>query len=93
LRVTADRPALLVVLDNHYPAWHAWVGDEGVPIFRANHAFRAIPVRAGEHTVSFHYEPEQLSQGAHISLGVMLLLLGTIVAGAWRDARDRRGAA
>ena len=87
LRVNADRPALLVVLDNWYPAWQAAIDGEPVEILRANYAFRAVPVPAGEHTVTFRYVPTDLRTGAIISAVVLLLLLGVAITGIVRDAR------
>jgi hypothetical protein len=89
LRVVADRPALLVVLDNHYPAWRASVDGREVPIRRANHAFRAITVPAGEHTVTFRYEPAALRTGAVVSLATLAVLLGVITAGFLARRRSR----
>jgi hypothetical protein len=82
LRVTADRPGLLIVLDNWYPAWQARVNGEPVPVLRANHTFRAIPVAAGEQLVSLEYSPAALRTGALISVLVLALLLAVIVATA-----------
>jgi hypothetical protein len=88
LRVAADRPALLVVLDNYYPAWRADIGGRDVPVLRANHTFRAIPVPAGEYTVTFRYTPDALRAGGAISLVVLTLLLVVIIAGHVRGGRD-----
>jgi hypothetical protein len=87
LRVVADRPAMLVVLDSWYPAWQALVDGREVPVRRANYAFRAIAVPAGEHTVRFRYSPDQLRTGALISLSILALLLVVALSG-WR-ARQR----
>jgi hypothetical protein len=87
LRVAPDRPALLVVLDNWFPAWRAKVNGELTPIYRANHTFRAIAVPPGEHTVTFEYAPVALRTGALISLLVLALLLAVIVLDAWRGRR------
>jgi hypothetical protein len=81
LRVAPDRPALLVVLDNHYPAWEATVNGRLTPIYRANHTFRAIAVPPGNHTVEFRYTPTALRTGALISLAVLALLLAVVTAG------------
>jgi hypothetical protein len=89
LRVAADRPAMLVVLDNYFPAWKAYVDGREVPVHRANHTFRAIAVPAGEHTVTFRYDPAELRTGAGMSLIVLSLLLAVILVSAWRD-RPRR---
>jgi hypothetical protein len=92
LNVTATAPALLMVLDNWYPAWEAEVNGQATPIHRANHTFRAIAVPAGQSTVTLRYTPSALQAGAGISLAVMLLLLGVIAAGVLlerrRPARD-----
>jgi hypothetical protein len=81
LRVVADRPGLLVVLDNHYPAWRAAINGHATTIYRANHTFRAVAVPAGEHTVSFHYAPQALRTGVITSLLVLTALLGIVLAG------------
>jgi uncharacterized membrane protein YfhO len=70
------------VLDNWYPAWQARVNGEPVPVLRANHTFRAIPVAAGEQLVSLEYSPAALRTGALISVLVLALLLAVIVATA-----------
>jgi hypothetical protein len=89
LRVAPDRPAMLVVLDNYFPAWKAFVDGREVPIHRANHTFRAIAVPAGDHTVTFRYDPAELRTGAGISLIVLSLLLAVILVSAWRDRPPR----
>jgi hypothetical protein len=89
LRVVPDRPAMLVVLDNYFPAWKAMVDGREVPVHRANHTFRAIAVPAGEHTVTFRYDPAELRTGAVISIIVLTLLLAVILVGSWRERRQR----
>ena len=92
LRVAPDRPALLVVLDNYYPAWRATVDDREVPIWRANETFRAIAVPAGEHSITFKYGTDQLRRGAYISLIVLVLLGAVVIVSAVRE-RTRTKAA
>lgn len=89
LRVAPDRAAMLVVLDNWFPAWKAFVDGREVPVHRANYTFRAIAVPAGEHTVTFSYEPTELRSGAAISLVLLGLLLAAVLFGAWRERRPR----
>jgi hypothetical protein len=89
LRVTTDRPALLVVSDNYYPAWQADVDGTSVPILRANHTFRAVPVPQGTHEVRFLYSGGTLRAPAIASAGILGLLL---LVGLWslRPARKSR---
>ena len=89
LQVSADRPAVLVLADNWFPAWKARVGNEEVPVLRANHSLRAVPISAGEHTVEFYYESDELRW----SLGLTLLSLAVVAGLIGTDwIRSRRSA-
>lgn len=79
LEVRSDRPALLVVADNWYPAWKAKVGGEPAPVLRANHTLRAVPVPAGAYEVEVYYDVGSLMGPLAISL-VFLALLTLVVA-------------
>jgi hypothetical protein len=68
----------LVLGDTYYPGWRATVDGEPVEILRANHAFRAVALEAGEHTVLFEYVPLSFRVGAWITLGAGLLLAATL---------------
>ncbi len=78
LRVSADRPAVLVLADNWFPAWRARIGDEEVPVLRANHSLRAVPISAGEHTVEFYYESDQLTWSLRLTLLSLAVVAGLI---------------
>ncbi len=80
LVVRADRPALLVIADNWFPAWHARVNGQDAPVLRANHTLRAIPVPAGESTVSVYYASGQLRAGLWVTVLSLLMTLGVAVA-------------
>ena len=88
LRVTTDRPTLLVVTDNYYPAWHARVDGAEAPILRANLAFRAVPVPAGEHEVAFFYNSETLRRSATVSIALLAILLGLAATGLVRRRQE-----
>jgi hypothetical protein len=85
LRVETDRDALLLVLDNYYPAWKATVDGEAVDILRANYTFRAIPVKAGQHEVVLHFDAGGLRRWAYVSAAVLLLLLCVALLGSRRS--------
>jgi hypothetical protein len=84
LRVATDRPTLLVLSDNYYPAWRASVDGQPVEILRANYTFRAVPVPAGEHEVRFEYDASSLKKPVLASVGILVLLLGVGIGGALR---------
>ncbi len=88
LRVSADGPALLVLADNWFPAWKARIGDEEVPVLRANHSLRAVPITAGEHTVQFYYESAQLTWSLRLTLLSLALAVGLIAMDWMRGRRS-----
>jgi hypothetical protein len=87
LSVVSDRPALLVVADNWYPAWRASVDGEEAPVLRAYHTLRAVPVQAGSHTVEMWYDSGVLSAGLWLSLFLLPTLLGIWGVGTLREER------
>lgn len=84
VEVDAERPVLLFMSDNWYPNFRATVDSQAAPIWRANLAYRAVPVPAGKHVVEFVYRPTEFYVGlATTVLGVVLLF---VVARLWRRA-------
>ncbi|MEJ2539343.1 MAG: hypothetical protein P8188_05150, partial [Gemmatimonadota bacterium] len=88
LRVEIDRPGLLVVANNFYPAWQATVDGASTPIFRVNHTLQGIPVEAGIHEVTLTFRSARVRQGLLLSGAGLLLLTG--VAGT-SVVRRRQG--
>jgi hypothetical protein len=86
--VVTAQAGYLVLTDTYYPGWHATVDGEPVEILAADHAFRAVRLDAGEHTVTFTYAPFSFHLGAWITVVAILLLLIVLAAG-WR--RGNRG--
>ncbi|HPV07918.1 MAG TPA: YfhO family protein [Aggregatilineales bacterium] len=68
------RPAWLVLVDTDYPGWRASLDGEPVTIYRANGAFRAVEVPAGEHEVAFEYRPASVRIGGVVSAAALLVL-------------------
>ena len=77
LAVEASAPALVVIAQSFYHNWHAYVDGQPVPLLRANHAFQALQVPAGQHTITLHYEDWMFRLGATISA---LTLLGCLTS-------------
>lgn len=74
VRTRADRPALLVLADNHYQGWRARVDGEDATLYRADHTFRGVVVGAGDHEVTFRFHNRRLWLGFWISLACFSLL-------------------
>jgi len=85
-----DAPGYLVLADTWYPGWWATVDGHPAELLRANYAFRAVWLTAGEHVVEMRYRPPLWMVGAAIS-GVSGLVygLGIGVSFLW-ERRGRR---
>src|SRR5690606_23127195 len=87
LSVSSDRPALLAVADNWFPAWRVTLDGAEAPLLRANHALRAVPVPSGESTVEMEYASSVVATSFWISLLLTLGLGGATIFGLLRDRR------
>lgn len=78
LGVKTGKNGLLFISDAYFPGWKVYVDGNQSSIFKANFAFRAIPIPAGDHEIKMVYEPESFFGGLRIaqaSFTVLLLLL------------------
>lgn len=60
IQVKSSGDGLLVLGDNFYPAWRAYVDSQPAKVYLANFSFRAVPIPSGKHTVEFQYQPWSL---------------------------------
>jgi hypothetical protein len=68
LDVSASSPSLVVIAQAHYPRWKAFVDGQPAELLRANHAFQAVQVPAGEHRIVVIYRDNAFQIGAVLSL-------------------------
>ncbi|MCP3957635.1 MAG: YfhO family protein [bacterium] len=67
ISVNSECPGLLVLSEVHYPGWRARVDGVDVPLLRANAAFSAVWLEAGEHDVEWRYVPRAFYLGLLIA--------------------------
>jgi len=89
LRTNAENNTLLFVSDNYFPGWKASVDGNTSKIYKANYAFRAVPVPAGQHEVKFSYSPKSFTIGLVISMISFLSMLIFILTFLIRRKRSR----
>lgn len=66
---------LLFLSDTHSPQWKVRVDGKDIELHRADFAFRAVPVPAGNHKVEFYYWGESFYNGLAISLVSLIVLV------------------
>ncbi len=85
LQSDAPGSGLVVIAQSWHPAWRAYVDDQPVQLWRANHAFQALEVPAGRHRLELRYEDRAFD------LGLMLAAPG-LLACVWIWVRAKQKA-
>jgi hypothetical protein len=75
IKTASVAPAILVLSENHYPGWRAYVDGKSVDVIRVNYNLRGVAVPAGNHLVEFVYRPKSVLAGLAVSLLTLLSLL------------------
>lgn len=88
--IKADEPQILLLTIPYSEGWSAQVDGEPAKLMRADTAFMAIDLPAGEHRIELHYMTPGLVQGAIVSAAGVACLAVLAVVLRWRDrTRDR----
>jgi hypothetical protein len=88
LNTSCPTASVLVLSENHYPGWRAYLDNHGVETMRVNYNLRGVVVPAGVHEVRFVYRPKSALLGLFISLFACSLLV--VWWRGWADERMRR---
>lgn len=78
IKVSTHSPGLLVVTDQYYPGWKAYIDDLQTPIYAVNGIFRGVFLEKGDHIIEFKYQPSSFTIGTiltTISLVASILFL------------------
>ena len=60
--------SILVLSENDYPGWRAYIDGQSAAVLRVNYCLRGVVIPAGEHQVSFVYRPWSVMGGLLLSL-------------------------
>jgi hypothetical protein len=93
LQVRSESPALLTLAENWYPSWKAVVGGEEVPVLRANHSLRVVPVPAGESEVEVFFDAGTFLMPMILSLVSLFLVCGAVFSPLGRKGGVSSGVA
>ncbi len=89
LETSSPRDGFAVLTDTFRPGWVAEVDGVASPVLRAQWAMRAVAVPAGEHVVTFRYQPPSLRTGAATTAASSFITLG-LLAFPWFPWRPRK---
>jgi len=80
LSVELKEDGFIVLNDAYFPGWKAEVDGVFQPVLRANHAFRAVPVKKGEHEIIVSYFPKTFLIGLLIAVvsATFIIILAAI---------------
>ncbi len=84
VKTSSNAPGLLVVSENYYPGWRAWMDGKSAPIYRADYVAMALFLPPGEHLFTLLYLPISLLAG----LAISAISLAVIVALMVRHRKD-----
>lgn len=78
-RATTPSDGFFFISDAYYPGWSVWVDHIPTTIYRANHAFRAVPLKQGSHHIEFIFQPDSLRLGMIVSVSTAILMVGLAI--------------
>ncbi len=87
--LSSERVALFSEIYYKY-GWKAFIDDTPADHFRADYVLRAMTLPAGEHTVTFRFEPDSYRTGNRVSLAGSILLLVLLAAAAYPLLKSRQ---
>lgn len=81
-QATTSVAGLAVFSEIFYPkGWTADIDGKEVPIVRANYVLRALEIPAGNHTVTFRFEPAAYAVGNQVTMASSWLLVLLVAGG------------
>lgn len=89
IETNSNKSGLLFVSDVYYPGWEVRVDGKLDKIYKADYAFKAVPVESGKHLVEFEYKPESFYLGVNVFLITLVLLLINPIINLIKKARSK----
>jgi hypothetical protein len=85
VHVSAVSTGLLLLGDQAYPGWQAWVDGRPAAVVTANVIWRSVLLAPGEHDVEFRFAPLSVKRGLALTLAGIVLAAGVWVIGSRRQ--------
>ncbi len=83
-KTTSSKEQFAVFSEMYYGnGWNADVDGNGTPHYNVNYVLRGMQIPAGEHTITFKFEPQVIKTGSSIALASSILLGLLTLAGIY----------
>ena len=70
-----DKENFLVVADAWHPFWKATVGDNNLPVIKANEIFKGIKLPPGENTLTLYFDTSPYFPGVYVSIVAWIIFI------------------
>lgn len=88
VEVACATAGFVVLSDLYYEGWRAFVDGAEQEVYRADSAFRAVQLAAGQHRIEFVFDPLSFRIGAIVSLTALLLTAALTAVLVHRRVRE-----
>ncbi len=77
VKASLTQPGFLILSENYYPSWKAYVDGKPTKIYRADYLFQAVYLDKGEHKVRFVFDslPYRIGKTSTLLTSVLLLIM------------------
>ncbi|MFC1521480.1 YfhO family protein [Elusimicrobiota bacterium] len=89
MEVFCEKKCFLYYSDGYDKAWQAFVDDKEAHIYRANLAFKALPLDEGKHEIRFVYDPKFYKITLFLYFAGLVLGAGLIIGIFFQARRSR----
>ncbi|MCK5124929.1 MAG: YfhO family protein [candidate division Zixibacteria bacterium] len=90
LTTTSQADGILILGDNWYPSWKAFIDGNEVKVYKANTSFRGVVLPAGKHTVEFKYVSSTYATGKMLTWAGLLLAIAGAIGGNFIPRKKRK---
>ncbi|WP_127845166.1 YfhO family protein [Psychroflexus aestuariivivens] len=87
---SSENKTFAVFSEIYYPnGWQAFIDGKPAQHLRVNYVLRGMPLPAGDHEITFKFQPQLINYGGKISLFSSILLLIVILGGLYKTWKDK----
>ncbi len=92
VEVNLSADGFLVLSDLYYRGWRAFVDGVEHEVYKADHALRAVQLKAGEHRIELEFDPWSFRIGLVVTVVALLVTVALMAALLWGKRVAGRGA-